>query len=100
MLASEGTDGVPPLTDRHHHRVTGRAAQRHLNWNRASYRRTRRHLHINLPQPNEPGREAAEGSRLLNSSETDRRGTRRGWEGTDRKSTRLNSSHLGISYAV
>src|SRR5262245_66532428 len=46
--------------------------------------------------PSSPGR-GASGPALRRPSP---RRTRRGPPGRDRKSTRLNSSHLGISYAV
>src|SRR5438045_7785416 len=39
-------------------------------------------------------------ARRTNSNSPHRRRARRRWASRDRKSTRLNSSHLGISYAV
>src|SRR5437899_8412461 len=44
--------------------------------------------------------EAREARRRRRKRRSGRRGEARRGEGEDRKSTRLNSSHLGISYAV
>src|SRR5205814_10491670 len=80
--------------------ISVRDVSHHPGHNRASNARSRSHPHCQ-PQ-NARRRRAAEHARLSRRLDSKRTSAeaRHANAAEDRKSTRLNSSHLGISYAV